>query len=118
MKRKIVDIDEALCNGCGQCIPKCAEGALQIVNGKARIIKDIYCDGLGTCLGHCPQGAISIVEREAEAFNEKEIHARLSKQPTSCTQTATTSTYNFQWPIKIDLVSPKAQYSLKTQTLY
>ena len=65
MKRKIVNINEALCNGCGACIPKCVEGALQIVNGKAKIIKETYCDGLGACLGQCPQGAITITKREA-----------------------------------------------------
>ncbi|MCL1966199.1 MAG: 4Fe-4S ferredoxin [Candidatus Bathyarchaeota archaeon] len=111
MKRKIVSIDEALCNGCGQCIPKCAEGALQIVNGKARIVRDTYCAGLGACLGHCPQGAISIVEREADAFNEEEVQIHLRKQvTTACIQTFTTSMQNFQWPIKIDLVSPKAPF--------
>jgi Pyruvate/2-oxoacid:ferredoxin oxidoreductase delta subunit len=68
--RKIVEIDEALCNGCGQCINKCAEGALQIVDGKARLVSEIYCDGLGACLGECPQDAIKIIEREASLFDE------------------------------------------------
>jgi len=68
--RKIVEIDEAKCNGCGACIPNCREGALRIVDGKAKLVSDVYCDGLGACLGHCPQGAIRIVERAAEAFDE------------------------------------------------
>jgi len=70
MKRKIIEIDEAKCTGCGLCITGCAEGALAIVDGKARIVKDMYCDGLGACLGHCPEGALTIVEREAEDFDE------------------------------------------------
>jgi ferredoxin len=104
VKRKIVSINEVLCNGCGQCIPNCIEGALQIVNGKAKIVKDSYCDGLGACLGHCPQGAITIVEREAEAFSQEEVQAYINKQLTS------TSAQKLQWPIKIDLVSPKAAF--------
>ncbi|HQG29471.1 MAG TPA: nitroreductase family protein, partial [Candidatus Ozemobacteraceae bacterium] len=65
MKRKIISIDESKCNGCGLCIPGCHEGALQIVDGKAKLVADVYCDGLGACLGECPQGALSIEEREA-----------------------------------------------------
>ena len=78
--RKIVNIDEALCNGCGQCIPKCAEGALQIVNGKAKIVSEIYCDGLGACIGECPQGAITMIEREAAEFNQKAVREYLTAE--------------------------------------
>ena len=116
MKRKIVHIDEELCNGCGQCIPKCVEGALQIVNGKAKIVKDIYCDGLGACLGHCPQNAITITEREAEAFNQEEVHAHINRQA-KITQTLNNNSvltsslsHKPQWPIKIDLVAPNASF--------
>jgi MinD superfamily P-loop ATPase len=66
MVRDVVKIDEILCNGCGLCVPGCHEGALQIIDGKARLISDLMCDGLGACLGHCPQGAITIEKREAE----------------------------------------------------
>ncbi|MDP4204846.1 MAG: 4Fe-4S binding protein, partial [Bacteroidota bacterium] len=70
MKRQIVNIDEDKCNGCGLCVPNCHEGALQIIDGKARLVSDLMCDGLGACIGYCPQEAITIEEREAEAYNE------------------------------------------------
>lgn len=73
MIREIVKIDEELCNGCGLCVPNCHEGALQIIDGKARLISDLMCDGLGACLGHCPEGAITIEKREAQAYNETEV---------------------------------------------
>mgnify|MGYP006315418271 FL=1 len=66
MLRKIVNIEEELCDGCGLCVPECHEGALQIIDGKARLISDLFCDGIGACLGHCPQGAITIDVRGAE----------------------------------------------------
>ncbi|MBU8901378.1 MAG: 4Fe-4S binding protein [Victivallales bacterium] len=73
MKRQIIEIDEEKCNGCGECIPNCPEGALQVIDGKARLISDLFCDGLGACIGECPLGAIKTVEREAEAYDEQTV---------------------------------------------
>ncbi len=134
-KRKIVKIDEGKCTGCGLCIPNCAEGALQIVDGKAKLVKEIYCDGLGACLGHCPEDAITIEERDAAAFNEKatEQHLQELKKkekkdlPCGCPGTAVKSfkkrntddgirtTRNAeseltQWPVQLMLVPVTTPY--------
>jgi len=81
--RKIVKIDEEKCTGCGLCIPNCAEGALQIVDGKAKLMSEKFCDGLGACLGYCPEDAITVIEREAEDFDEKAVEAHLHQQKES-----------------------------------
>ncbi len=78
-KRKIIEIDEEKCTGCGQCILSCAEGAIELVDGKAKLVGDIYCDGLGACIGECPEGALKIIEREAEDFGEEVAMERVGK---------------------------------------
>lgn len=79
MKRKIIKIDETKCNGCGNCIPDCPEGALQVIDGKARLISDLFCDGLGACIKTCPTGAMTVEEREAEPYNEYKVMENVVK---------------------------------------
>src|SRR5690554_6662150 len=139
MLRKIVHIDEDKCDGCGLCIPNCAEGAIQIINGKAKLVSDNLCDGLGDCLGHCPQDAIHIIEREADEFDEEAVDKHLEKIE-SKTETPSTksirqsmggcpgsriltmeqrekeqeniniSSQLRQWPVQLHLVPPNAPY--------
>ena len=133
--RDIVKIDEKKCNGCGLCIPACAEGAIQIIDGKARLVKDIYCDGLGACLGKCPQDAITIIQRDAEEFDEKAAEEHVKKildapavhdSPRSCpsTQVMQFKTEDklvsdlkekresmlYTWPVQLKLLPPNAPF--------
>lgn len=133
--RKVVKIDEEKCNGCGVCVPACAEGALAIIDGKARLVSDKYCDGLGACLGECPQGAITIEEREAESFSEEDAkyHVREKEQtkdelPCGCSGATVTQFARHEmaeaapedavchhsmlvhWPVQLTLVPPSAPF--------
>ncbi len=131
--RNIVKIDEDKCNGCGDCVNACAEGAIQIIDGKAKLVSEIYCDGLGACLGHCPMDAITIEKRESAVFDEKatEEHLKKQKQPEEkplacgCPGTMAQSfkkdppaegagadvpSQLAQWPVQLKLVSPAAPY--------
>jgi Fe-S-cluster-containing hydrogenase component 2 len=133
--RKIVKIDEEKCNGCGLCVPACVEGALQIVDGKAKLISEIYCDGLGACLGECPQGAITIEERAAEGFDEEAVKLQLEEKkhtreelPCGCPSATVTQVERqettevalrdvpsqqsmlSQWPVQLTLVPPFAPF--------
>ncbi|KKK73464.1 hypothetical protein LCGC14_2893570 [marine sediment metagenome] len=132
--RNIVKIDEDKCNGCGECVIACAEGAIEIIDGKAKLVSEIYCDGLGACLGHCPQDAIAIEQRESEDFDEKatEEHlaemaqpaAKSSDEPCGCPgmmardlkpaasegKTGSVQSQLEQWPVQLTLLSPAAGY--------
>lgn len=134
MLRNIVRIDEEKCNGCGECVPSCEEGAIQVIDGKARLVSEIYCDGLGNCLGTCPQDAITIEEREADAFDEEAVEEHLAKtqpkaepEPCACpgsrmrqierepapppaAANGPVRSELTQWPVQLALVPPGAPY--------
>jgi Pyruvate/2-oxoacid:ferredoxin oxidoreductase delta subunit len=94
VKRNIVRIEETKCNGCGLCVKACHEGAIQIIDGKARLVSDIYCDGLGACLGKCPEDAITIDQREAAAFDEHAVNKRMAQMATARTNSAHASAHH------------------------
>lgn len=128
--RPLVEIDESLCDGCGECIPSCHEGAIEIVNGKARLKAESLCDGLGACLGECPRGAIRIVEREADAFVAPETTSTLPHSGGGCPGSQLRTLRNLpgaelvpvprpaestdsalsHWPVQIRLVPPTAPF--------
>ncbi|MHC4157806.1 MAG: ATP-binding protein [Planctomycetota bacterium] len=131
--RNIVKIDEEKCNGCGQCVDACAEGAIKLVNGKAKLVSETYCDGLGACIGHCPEDAITIEKKEVKEFDEKAAKKHLAeiqlhkehtdfvcpgmmaknlrkKGKKTKSKTASVPSQLTHWPVQLKLVSPNAPY--------
>lgn len=125
MLRRIVEINEELCNGCGACASACHEGAIAMIDGKARLIKDDYCDGLGDCLPACPADAISIIEREANAYDEAAVKARMQAKKSQdnsghseqAVQRVSPTSRLLQWPVQIKLVPVNAPYFEKADLL-
>lgn len=110
MKRSIVHIDEEKCDGCGLCVPGCAEGALAVIDGKARLVRESYCDGLGACLGVCPQDAITVTEREAAPFNAEEVVHQACPGSMVRVPAKTGPAGTGQWPIQLHLVPVNAPF--------
>ena len=124
MIRKIITINEEKCTGCGLCVTACHEGAIGLVNGKAKLMRDDYCDGLGDCLPACPTGAISFTTREAAAYDEAAVLKNKAKKASTCNCPSThakkishekkecvhAESRLGQWPVQIKLVNPSAQY--------
>ena len=113
MIRKIIRIDEEACNGCGACTAACHEGAIEMIGGKAKLVREHYCDGLGDCLPACPAGAISFEEREAPAYDEAAVLAAKQQQrpaPLPCGCAAPVPSQLSQWPVQIQLVPVRAPY--------
>ncbi len=129
--RNIVKIDEEKCNGCGQCVTACAEGAIKLINGKAKLVSETYCDGLGECLGHCPMDAITVEKRECAEFNEEAVKKHLENEikPKAAhahgfvcpgtmakqfakkdTAQGDTSSQLTHWPVQLSLISPVSPF--------
>ncbi len=129
-KRKIIRIDEDKCTGCGQCAIACAEGAIEIIGGKAKVVNEVYCDGLGACIGECPEGALTIEEREAPEFDEHKVKEHLAKKaehepklmacpgsgprriltPKPVKEGERPSAQLANWPVQLRLAHPQAPY--------
>jgi len=133
MKRSIIQIDQEKCNGCGLCVDACAEGAIQLIDGKAKLVSEVYCDGLGACIGHCPQDAITIEQRQADEFDAAAVEEHLSERkkiseqlnfvcpgmmakklrdnsPGEDTQSVDVPSQLGHWPVQLKLVPSNAPY--------
>ena len=121
MNRKIIVIDEEKCNGCGQCVTGCAEGAIALTDGKAKLVSEVYCDGLGACIGECPVGALTLVEKEAPEYDQAAVdkhlatigrapHAAASACPGAAPAMAPTQSQLGNWPLQLSLMPINAPY--------